>query len=143
MQLLPTPHACLAHTHARACGEVQLARARAFTQMPAIHTAQATSNVGRLSCIFENYNIKHTDGARVVPAQCAAGAKRCSHYIDHTHARARLAPQISPGGWDLVHLARSRVFSQATTLLYMLSRRALGLCFLLPRRKHRARRTDE
>ena len=29
--------------------------------------------------------------------------------FDHTHARARLAPQISPGGWDL---ARSRVFSQ-------------------------------
>ena len=30
---------------------------------------------------------------------------------DHTHARARLAPQISKlrGGWDL---ARSRVFSQ-------------------------------
>ena len=33
--------------------------------------------------------------------------------LDHTHARARLAPQISKpqGGWDL---ARSRVFSQAT-----------------------------
>ena len=31
-------------------------------------------------------------------------------YIDHTHARARLAPQIS--GWDL---ARSRVFSQRDT----------------------------
>ena len=31
--------------------------------------------------------------------------------LDHTHARARLASQISqpPGGWDL---ARSRVFSQ-------------------------------
>ena len=36
-------------------------------------------------------------------------------FFDHTHARARLAPQISklnpPGGWDL---ARSRVFIQGS-----------------------------
>ena len=42
---------------------------------------------------------------------CANSGAHAHFGVDHTHARARLllAPQISPGGWDL---ARSRVFSQ-------------------------------
>ena len=57
---------------------------------------------------------ERASGVRVKFCYARANCNTASRVklFDHTHARARLAPQINPpGGWDL---ARSRVFSQSS-----------------------------
>ena len=57
--------------------------------------------------------------SRAINADCRIGLMEIATCVkvDHTHARARLAPQISK--WDL---ARSRVFSQVKKFILILAR---------------------